>query len=148
MRAVIDTSVWVSALINPAGFPARVLAAFLAGRFTLILSEPLLAELAATLAKPRITRKYRIAPAPITSLLDAFRERAEIIDVFHSIHVCRDPSDDIVIETAMRGRASVLVSRDDDLKGDPDLVRFLSAIGISAVSVQRFLNLLDDEGAT
>lgn len=117
MRAVVDTSVWVSALINPAGSPARVLAAFLAGRFTLVLCEPLLAELAATLTKLRIARKYTIAPGAVASLIDAFRERAEVIDVFQSIQLCRDPGDDIVIETAIGGRAIVLVSRDDDLSG-------------------------------
>ena len=45
MRATIDTNVWISALVNPAGAPARILAALQAERFTLVTSEPLLAEL-------------------------------------------------------------------------------------------------------
>jgi uncharacterized protein len=145
VRAVIDTSVWVSALINPAGYPARVLAAFLDGRFTLIVSEPLLQELAATLSKPRIVRKYHITPEAVAALLSVFRERAVMVSVYNTIHVCRDPNDDVVIETALRGRADVLVSRDDDLKGDLELVQFLETLGVGAWSVQRFLDTLDGQ---
>ena len=70
---------------------------------------------------------------------------AHVVLVFGTIRVCRDPSDDVVIETALRGRAAVLVSRDDDRNGDPQLFEFLSILGISALSVQRFLDALDDE---
>jgi len=65
------------------------------------------------------------------------------VPVFGSIQVCRDPKDNFIIETAMRGRADMLVSRDDDLKGDEQLVRFLATHGITALSVQRFLDALD-----
>jgi hypothetical protein len=34
MLVVVDTNVWVSALLNPRGFPARLLRAFLEGQFT------------------------------------------------------------------------------------------------------------------
>jgi uncharacterized protein len=147
LRAVIDTSVWVSALINPAGFPARVLAAFLDGRFTLLVSDPLLHEVAASLSKPRIARKYEIKMDAINRLLNAFRERAENVPVFGSIQVCRDPNDDFIIETAIRGRAGMVVSRDDDIKGDVQLVRFLAMYGIEALSVQHFLSRLETEPA-
>ena len=45
-RAVVDTNVWVSALLSPAGRPARVLEALEAGEFVLVTSEPLLADIA------------------------------------------------------------------------------------------------------
>jgi putative PIN family toxin of toxin-antitoxin system len=143
VRVVVDTSVWVSAILNPDGFPARVVAAFLEGRFTLIVSEPLLRELATTLAKPRIVRKYSIAPHSVAALLDAFRERAVQVPVHRTVRVCRDPDDDVVVETALRGRADVLVSRDDDPKGDPEFVRYLGTIGVQSMSVSRFLDALD-----
>jgi putative PIN family toxin of toxin-antitoxin system len=143
LRAVIDTSVWVSALINPAGFPARILTAFLDRRFTLLVCDPLLHEIAAALSKPRIVRKYGIKLDSVTRLLNVFQEHAVNVQISGSIQVCRDPKDNFIIETAILGRADMLVSRDDDLKGDEQLVRFLEAQGITAMSVQRFLDALD-----
>jgi len=46
---LIDTNVWVSALINPHGHPAKVKDAWLDGRFEVVTSLPLLAELAEVL---------------------------------------------------------------------------------------------------
>ena len=45
LRVLVDTNVWVSAFLNPHGFPAQVLNALKEGRFKLILSEPLVNEL-------------------------------------------------------------------------------------------------------
>lgn len=53
-RAVVDTDGWVSALLNPAGAPALVLAAFLAGRFVVVTGEPMLAELREVLGRPQL----------------------------------------------------------------------------------------------
>ena len=53
------------------------------------------------------------------------------------------PGDDIVVETALTGRADALVSRDDDLKGAPELVAILEQQGVAVLTVRRFLAELD-----
>lgn len=116
MRAVVDTNVWVSALLNPSGSPARVLEALRGRQFTLVVSPPMLDELAEVLARPRIARKYGITTDDVRELLDLLRERAELAVVTGAVRICRDPDDDMVIETALAGKADVLVTRDDDLK--------------------------------
>lgn len=58
LRVVVDAKVWVSALLNRYGSPARVQAALAEQRFTLVVSEPLLNELAEVLARPRLQRKF------------------------------------------------------------------------------------------
>jgi uncharacterized protein len=45
-RVVIDSNVLISARLSPRGAPGRLLAAWLAGRFELIVSPALLSELA------------------------------------------------------------------------------------------------------
>lgn len=45
-RVVIDSNVLISARLSPRGAPGRLLAAWLAGRFELIVSPALLAEMA------------------------------------------------------------------------------------------------------
>jgi putative PIN family toxin of toxin-antitoxin system len=61
MRVVIDTNVWVSALLNPHGFPARILQAFRDRQFEVVVSHTLLTELRSVLRRPRILRKYQIS---------------------------------------------------------------------------------------
>lgn len=50
VRATSDTNVWVSGVLNRRGGPAQIRAAFRAGQFVAVTSEPLLAEL-----KERVT---------------------------------------------------------------------------------------------
>ena len=49
----------------------------------------------------------------------------------------------MVLETAILGRARYLVSRDDDIKGDNDLIKHLAARGVEVVTVARMLEILD-----
>jgi putative PIN family toxin of toxin-antitoxin system len=143
MRAVVDTNVWISAILNPAGPPARLLTAVREGRLDPVTSEPLLAELAGVLARPRLARRFGVTPAKIGALLALLRERAELVPVTGTLRLCRDPDDDLVIETAVRGRAAALVSRDDDLKGASDVVAAPRAQGVAVLTVRRALALLD-----
>jgi len=46
------------------------------------------------------------------------------------------------LEAAVRGNARYLVSRDDDLKRDLELVAQMEGRGVQVVSVQQFLDIL------
>jgi uncharacterized protein len=61
--------VWVSAVLNPAGHPARVLEALRARRFILLVSQPMLDELRDVLRRPCLTRKYGTTAADVHQLL-------------------------------------------------------------------------------
>lgn len=112
-------------------------------RIVLVSSQPLLDELHDVLMRPRIRRKYPLDPKAVMEFTDLLRRRAEMIVTSGAVRLCRDPRDDVVIETALAGHAAILVSRDDDLKGDADLVRHLTERGVTVLSVQRFLDLMD-----
>ena len=56
IAAVIDTNVWVSAFLNPEGFPARLIQAGKIGSFLIISSLPLLDELNEVLLRPRLMK--------------------------------------------------------------------------------------------
>jgi len=45
IKAVVDTNVWVSALLSPHGPPAKVVQAFIDGRFIGLVPEAVLSEL-------------------------------------------------------------------------------------------------------
>lgn len=142
MRAVIDTNVWVSALLNRKGSPARVLAALREGLFTLVTSEPLLEELADVLGRPRIVSRYGVSSWDVRELLSLLRERAEFVVVSGTLHLCRDPDDDVLIETAVVGKAEALVTRDDDLKASAEVQAPLEERGVLVLTVRRFLDTL------
>jgi hypothetical protein len=54
VRAVVDANVWVSGVLARTSAPARLVDHFLGGRFELVTSEPLLAEVTEVLARPHI----------------------------------------------------------------------------------------------
>lgn len=145
MRAVVDTNVWISAILNPVGQPAAVRAALRRGEFTLVSSEPLLAELVRVLARPRFAERYGITPADVGTLVALLRERAEIVSVSGTLRLCRDPDDDLVIETALNGTATALVTRDDDLKSSSEVAEALEQRGVAVLTVRRFLAALQAE---
>jgi putative PIN family toxin of toxin-antitoxin system len=115
-------------------------------QFVLVTSEQLLAELAAVLARPRFTSRYGVTRRDAHELVALIREQAEIVPVLGTVDLCRDPDDDVVIETAQNGHADVLVTRDDDLKADVELVAALTTRGVSVLTVRRFLAILATEG--
>lgn len=145
MRVVVDTNVWVSAVLNPDGPPAAVAAALGRGAFTLITSQPLLAEVAEVLERPRFVHQYRVTMQDIAELVGLLSEVADVAAVTGTVHLCRDPDDDVLIETARNGGATMLVTRDDDLKRDWDLIQILAAEGIEVLSVRQFLERLEEE---
>jgi hypothetical protein len=142
LRVLVDTNVWVSALLNPHGFPAQVLEALRADQFEPILSEPLLDELLDVLSRPRLVKKYRLEPRDIAELATLLQEKALNVEPRGQLHLCRDPRDDVVLETALLGKADYAVSRDDDLKRDVELMQFMQQHGVTVVSVSQFLRLL------
>lgn len=101
MRVVIDTNVWVSALLTPRGHPARVVEAF------------------------RVNRKRTSTSG-------------------NTIRVIAPPHtrDNFLLETAIWGRAQYLVTRDDDLKRDAELIEAMQSVGVGILSVKQFLELL------
>jgi putative PIN family toxin of toxin-antitoxin system len=139
---LIDTNVWVSAFINPHGYPAKLKAAWTQHRFEAVISVALLDELAEVLARPRILTKYRLDPGEISEFLRLLAARALKVTPTGGLRVCRDPDDNVVLETALLGHASYAVSRDDDIKRDRDLVAQMEARGIKVLSVQQFVDLL------
>lgn len=142
VRAVIDTNIWVSALINPAGYPAGIRKAFEERLFEAIISEPILKEIADVLNRPRIKDKYGITEADIQEYLILIEERSEHVLVSGVVSIGRDKEDDFVIETAIKGKAKYLITRDDDIKSDINVSDFLLKSGISVISVAKFLKLI------
>ena len=141
--ALVDTNVWISALINPHGYPARLKNAWLDGKFQIVVSVALLDELTDVLSRPRIRNKYRLKTEEIGEFLRLIAEKSITVTTTGTLRLCRDPDDDLMLETALNGNATFAVSRDDDLKRDQELISRMLEQGIEVLSVQRFLDRLE-----
>jgi putative PIN family toxin of toxin-antitoxin system len=141
-KILIDTNVWVSAFLNPSGYPAKIITAWLEDKMQIVISMPLLKEILDVLQRPRIQKKYKYSAEEIKTYLDLIFQRAEKIEPAGNINLCRDTRDNIVLETALSGQAKYLVTRDDDIKRDPDLIQAMSKSGIEVITVSRFLEVI------
>lgn len=143
INVVVDTNVWVSAFLTPHGFPARLIEAGRFGRFAVITSLPLLEELLEVLRRPRIMKVRQTTVEDAEAYVRGVAAVARWVSVSGTLRLCRDPDDDWVLETAMVGGATHVVSRDEDVTRDQELGKQLEIRGIATITVSRLLAVLD-----
>lgn len=136
---VFDTVVFVRGLLNPRGSCGRLIFDH-AERYTLCVSTPASAELAAVIDRPSLARKIAAVggrnPAYVLQML----ARARTVALPDPVPaVSRDPNDDVFLATAVAAQADYLVSEDNDL-----LVLSEHA-GTRILSAAAFLRVLDGE---
>lgn len=107
INVLIDTNVWISAFLNPAGYPAKIVGAWLEHKIEIIVSIPLLKEISDVLQRPRIQSKYRYSNEEIAKYLDLIVRRARKVEPTENINLCRDAKDNMILETALSGQVKV-----------------------------------------
>jgi putative PIN family toxin of toxin-antitoxin system len=117
LRVVLDTNVFVSSLLSTQGLPARVLNAWREGKYLLVTSPPIIAEIVAVLESPRISKKYFIRPEDIEQLVELLKTDAVVVPGRAAVTgaVPRDPQDEIFLACALDADADCIVSGDRNL---------------------------------
>lgn len=134
MRAVLDTNVFVSAVLRGGVETDALLLAWRAGRLQIITSEPLLRELHGVLLRPRIMRLHARSAAEVEEFVRDLEAAAVVVVPTMTLDVVPDdPDDNRVVEAAVAGRADYIVSKDNDL------LRLASHAGIGIVTPTAFL---------
>ena len=139
LRIVVDTNIWIRALLG-GHVSLPVLHALKENRFQLLISDALLAELEAVVKRPRLT--MRMAQQDVDDLLAALLWHGEFVELRTIPPRCRDPKDHPVLATAIDGRADAIVSGDGDLRADDELRAAMADLGIKLWGVQSFLDAL------
>ena len=137
IRAVVDTNIFIRALIKPRGTVDPMLTRLRTGAYELITSEPLLEELLAKLALPRIRDKYHLTDEDIETVLAFIALRGRIVHPERASSVCHDPKDDMLLEAAVAGEADYIVT------GDEDLLVLGNFEGLEIVGPRAFLEELE-----
>ena len=138
IRAVLDTSILVSAFLKHSGVNAKVLQQA-KDRFQLHLSEDILEETSRVLLTyERIRKKYMYSDNEARDYLETLRIVAErVITVVPRIRVIKnDPHDDSVLACGLKSEADYIVSKDNHLR---ELKEYR---GIKIVSTLEFLEII------
>jgi putative PIN family toxin of toxin-antitoxin system len=141
-KIVVDTNIWVSALVSPRGMAAELVEQWRKGNFTLIVSEQQITELSDVLSRSKFSDKYHISEKQVTNIVAPIIEKAERVTIRGNITCCRDLDDNMLIEAAVRGQAKYLITGDKDIRDDKEVSSFLARNGVIVISVAKFLDLI------
>lgn len=118
LKAVLDTGVLVSAVLNPidGGASFDLLRFAREGKYELHLSAAIIEETARVLLTRRhIRERYAYSDADVAEFCRSLLAVAAIETELPSIQIVRDPTDDMIVACAAAAQADYLVSRDRDL---------------------------------
>ena len=136
-RVVLDTQVLLrGSVARTESLTAKIYDAWRDGRFILLLSDPILAEVEDVLRRPEVLEKLRLNPIEARALVALLRRRCLLVRPSAQVQRSRDPADDKFLECAIAGSADYLVSADADLLSIGDIQ------GIPILDVPSFWRIL------
>ena len=110
MWVVLDTNLFIAALISENGAPARAYELWRGGRYTLLTSKWQLGELRRVSRYSKL--QHILVLAEVGTLVNGLRRRAEVVEQLPTLDLSRDPDDNFVLATALAGEADYLVTDD------------------------------------
>jgi putative PIN family toxin of toxin-antitoxin system len=127
---VLDTNVWISGLqfAKKYGVPTQALE--LAMSRDVIATCPEMEEEVYRV----LTEKFRWESSRVLTALDTVLARAIHVQLRGTVKACRDPTDDMFLECAIRARADLLIA------GDKDLLVLSAFEGIPIVTPAAYVN--------
>ncbi|MEX2316777.1 MAG: putative toxin-antitoxin system toxin component, PIN family [Pirellulales bacterium] len=128
---VLDVNTIVSAYLFPESIPGQALD-FVLGQHRLLMSMDVASELADVVRRQKFDRY--LSQRRREELLAGTIRSSDIVDTSITIAVCRDPSDNKLLELAVDGSAAVIVS------GDADLLALHPFRGIPILTPRQFLS--------
>jgi hypothetical protein len=138
MTLVLDTNVIVSALLSPAGHPAEIINLWEAEKIEVVSSPPLLIELERVLQYPRVQKYLKRTQSDVDAFLRQFKKIAITVEPQMTLDIIKeDPADNRVLECAVAGEASYIIS------GNDHLLKIKEYKGIVILKPAEFLTLVD-----
>ena len=144
MLAVVDTNVWISALLRVDGLAARLVDKIGPGGFQPVTCPSTLAELIRVSSQEKFAVQYPLLPAMLERIASGIGAHGVNIPEPPVTAICRDPKDDIFIALAVASAAPYLVSGDKDVHA-ANVVDYLRATGTDVLTVRQFLDALEQQ---
>jgi putative PIN family toxin of toxin-antitoxin system len=138
MKVVLDTNILASGAISATGTLSSIVDAWRSGRFRVIVSAPILAELERTFQKPYFRRS--LTDTQSSRFLNLLRKRATVSPITASVHgIATHSKDDVIVATAVSAKADYLIT------GDGKLQHLGMYKGVAILSPRRFVETLKQE---
>ena len=131
-RLVIDSNVWIAALISPTGAARQLVDAVLDNDIDILMSEATFTELVSRLDRPKFDR-YREPEAWNLFLSELVELALWLEDAGTATGISRDPDDDKFLALTAIGQADAIIS------GDRDLLELVTYEGIPIFTPAQFL---------
>jgi len=110
----VDTDVLVAAFRSDSGASRQVLEAARARRFNLLLSVPLMLEYESVLTRPEHLAASGASREDVSAVLDELASVAKRVQLLiRTRPLLSDANDEMVLETAINGRADAIVTFND-----------------------------------
>jgi uncharacterized protein len=147
MRLVLDTNVLVRSTPASQGGPAREAIERIIGTHILLVSPPLMLELADVMRRPRLRDALGLSEDEIVKFLAVIEQAAESVPLSAATpaYVPGDPKDAALVQTALLGNANVICTRDRHLR-HPQVLALCQAHDIRVLSDIDLLNELRQAG--
>lgn len=110
MRLVLDTGIFISALISKGTPPQHLCLKWLKGDFQLVTSEPQRVELVRGIRYEKLRHYMDFTKA--NSIIQALQTHADVVENLPTVHYSRDPDDNPILATAIEGEADAVISGD------------------------------------
>ena len=111
-RIVVDTNVFVSAVLLPLSVPRQAVHKTL-DQGVLLFSDATMTEMEEVLTRSKFDQYSGLAER--MRFLGQLRSTAEFVSIVQMVRECRDPKDDKFLEVALNGRADLIITGDADL---------------------------------
>ena len=123
VRIVIDTSVFVSALIGPTGPSREVIRRCLVGDYEPLMGNALFCEYEAVIERESIVTQCPLTQAEVLTLLQAFMSVSKWVSIYYTWRPnLKDEADNHLIELAVAGNAQIIATNDVRDFQNPELV--------------------------
>ena len=138
IKVVLDTNELVSAVIKSGGLPDQIVQAWRDGKFEMVLSPAMLAELARVLRYPRLRKLHGWADIQIDEFVDGLKAAATVVAGNVEVSaVADDPDDNVILACAVEGVVDYVVP------GDAHLLSLKTYRGIRMVTAREFTIILE-----
>jgi putative PIN family toxin of toxin-antitoxin system len=134
MKVVLDTNIWVSAIIW-GGLPDQILLLREQDKLTIAMSQQLLDELECTFNKRKLAPKLQALSLTVPIVINLIRESVIFYPIEElNVPELRDVDDNIILATAIAGEVDVIIT------GDQDLLVLVEYQGIAIRTAKDFLD--------
>ena len=111
MKLVLDTDVIVAAVLSERGASRQLLLRIVDGLLEAAISVPLLLEYESVLKRPEKLKASGLTAEDVNVILDQLAASMEHVEMYYLWRpMLRDVEADMVLETAVNGRAEVIVT--------------------------------------